>query len=138
MKGGLKMNNRLFNVNGKGKEMLLATLKLAFEQKGFSNTTAKSWIETEEHGLILCWCKDDKFNPLPSELTAEQCLPMVEQWLQGDFAKTVKLSKWCENIDHDGDNSLGWQVYVENWGHVGKAKSYAICGIKPAYMWHGK
>ena len=30
----MMMDNRIFNVNGKGDDMLLATLKLAFDQEG--------------------------------------------------------------------------------------------------------
>lgn len=132
------MDNRVFNVNGSGTDLLLAALKLAFAQEGYGERSATAWVETEDCGLILCWVDDDKLNTFPAPLSAEQCLPLVEQWLEGDFAETVKPSKWCGNADHDGSNSRGWQVYVDDWGHVGIAGYRAICGIKPAFMWHGK
>jgi len=132
------MDNRVFNVNGSGTDLLLMALKLAFSQEGYGEKTAVSWAQTEEHGLILCWTEGEELNSLPASLSAEQCLPMVETWLKSEFANCVQMSKWCGNADHDGHNSDGWQVYVENWGHVGVAGYRAICGIKPAYMWHGK
>ena len=130
------MNNRLFNVNGKGTDMLKDALSLVFKQWG-GNTTCEAWIESQEHGLILLWHKDKNSNGLPAKMTAESVTTMVQLWLSGDFAKTVKLSDWCGDSDHDGHNSMGWQVYCEDWGHVG-SNPYAICAIKPAFMWHGK
>lgn len=132
------MDNRIFNVNGSGSEMLLKALELVFKQEG-DNTTCKGWQESKEGGLILCWWADgiDDITRLPAPCSATQCLSFVEQWLVGDFAKTVELSKWCGDQDHDGHNSNGWQVYVDDWGHVGDQR-YSICAIKPAYMWHGK
>jgi hypothetical protein len=131
------MDNRLFNVNGKGDEMLLKALQLAFLQ--FSDRCGvKAWEQSKEHGLVLCWSSNThNVIPTPGELTAEQALPMVKSWLASDFAKTVELSDWCSDADHDGHNSIGWQVYCGDWGHVG-GQHYAICAIKPAYMWHGK
>lgn len=130
------MDNRIFNVNGEGSEMLRKALQLAFMQEG-RRTTCQAWAQSEDHGLVLMWCKGKGHNDLPCEMTAEQIVPMVEQWLDGEFAKRVTPGKWCDNRDHDGDNSIGWQVYCEEWGHVG-ASHYAICGIRPAYLWHGK
>lgn len=129
------MDNRLFNVNGSGVDLLLQTLKLAFMQSGHSH--CKAWSSSHEHGLILHWHSSDKVNKLPAPMTAEDCVSFVKNWLNTDFAKQVVPSKWCNDMDHDGSNSLGWQVYCEDWGHVGNHSS-AICGIKPAYMWHGK
>lgn len=130
------MDNRLFNVNGSGDEMLKAALSLVFNQEGIG-TTCKSWIQTKQHGLILLWIADKDSNELPVPTDAETVFPLVSKWLEGDFAKEVILSNWCEDFDHDGSNSKGWQVYCEDWGHVA-GNNYAICAIKPAYIWHGK
>ena len=130
------MDNRLFNVNGSGDELLLAALSLVFKQQG-DNTKCKAWVQTKDHGLILLWYKCSNSNELPTSLTAEDSLPIVKNWLKGDFAKDVVLSDWCNDSDHDGHNSNGWQVYCEDWGHVG-GRSNAICAIKPAFMWNGK
>ncbi|MBL4800193.1 MAG: hypothetical protein JKY50_22585 [Oleispira sp.] len=130
------MDNRVFNVNGKGTDMLLQALKLVFSQEG-QRTTCSSWAESKEHGLILTWCKGEGDHDLPSDMDASSCLSFVSSWLASDFAKDVVPSEWCGDTDHDGHNSEGWQVYCEGWGHVG-GNHYAICAIKPAYMWHGK
>lgn len=130
------MDNRVFNVNGSGDEMLLKALELVFMQEG-KNTTCTSWTQSKDNGLMLCWCEGKGLTLLPSPLTAKECLPFILSWLNSDFAKTVSLSEWCNDLDHDGHNSNGWQVYCEGWGHVG-GYSNTICAIKPALMWHGK
>ena len=128
------MDNRLFNVNGEGDDRLLDTLRLMFS---LHNYTCVGWKESKEKGLILCQYPEDGSNTLPVPLTAEDCLPLVTGWLAGDFAKTVELSDWCTDEDHDGHNGRGWQVYCEDWGHVGDSRA-AICAIKPAFIWYGK
>lgn len=131
------MDNRIFNVNGTGLELLQKTLELVFMQEG-SSTTCKAWKSTEEHGLILLWSSSSKdCTPFPVPLDAGQCASMADHWLKTVFDDSVKMSHFCEDIDHDGSNEEGWQVYCESWGHVG-GEHAAICGIKPAYMWHGK
>jgi hypothetical protein len=72
-------------------------------------------------------------------MSADQIFPLVDNWLHGEFAKEVLKTAdgWDANMDHDGSNSVGWRVYVDDWGHVAN-NHYAICAIKPAYMWHGK
>jgi len=128
-------DNRLFNVNGKGIELLTKTLELAFLQADFGSCA--SWEESKEHGLILSWSPSGAKNKFPAELSAEEITPIVINWLNSDFAKEVELSDWCGDADHDGNNGSGWQVYVENWGHVGDSH-YAICAIKLAFLWYGK
>lgn len=135
------MDNKLFNVNGEGSDMLLKALELAFMQHSPHTPNPAccvGWQETVKDGLILCWTSNsDNINSLPGRLTAEQCLPFVKVWLQSDFAKNVKFGEWCGDMDHDGHNTLGWQVYCGDWGHVGN-QHYAICAIRPAFLWHGK
>lgn len=131
------MDNRVFNVNGSGDEMLLKALELVFLQDS-ENCKCTGWFETKENGLVLCWSSSSKnINPIPGKMTAKDCIPFVKSWLDSEFSAEVNLSDWCGNCDHDGHNSIGWQVYCEDWGHVANEFS-AICGIKPAYMWHGK
>lgn len=132
------MDNRIFNVNGEGEQMLLDTLKLVFTQEG-DNTTCKAWKQTDEHGLLLLWWHEDrdKTNPFPAPMTAEQCLPFVTAWLKSDAAKKVKLDGWDASTDHVGSNGAGWRVYCEDWGHVA-GRSDAICAIKPVVLWFGK
>lgn len=127
------MDNKIFNVNGVGSDRLLAALQLVF-----GRYTVKAWQQTEEHGLILLWCDGKGHNDLPAELDAEGILPMVNQWLDSEFASKVKCAEMCEKYnDGDVDNEYGWQVYCESWGHVNN-NHYAICGIRPAWAWYGK
>ena len=131
------MDNRIFNVNGKGDKALLATLQLVFQQCG-DKTTCKGWRFSKEHGLILLWWADGKdVVKLPSGLTAEQCLPMVVSWLGDAEAKTVVKTSWDASCDHDGGNGEGWRVYCADWGHVA-GESSAICAVKPVVLWYGK
>lgn len=132
------MDNRIFNVNGNGEQMLLDTLRLVFAQEG-QKTTSKAWLSTKQHGLILLWYKSDEkgVSAFPAPLTADQCLPFVLAWLESDEAKSVELSGWDADTDHDGDNGSGWRVYCEDWGQVADIHA-AICAIKPVVLWYGK
>lgn len=138
------MDNRIFNVNGKGDEFLLKTLELAFlQQGGYTAARARGWSFTKKHGLILHWhvseprSSANEVHRFPGELTAVQCLPFVSAWLESPEAKTVETLDQDSDYDHDGSNGRGWRVFCEAWGHVNN-DSYAFIAIKPAYMWYGK
>lgn len=134
------MDNRQFNVNGEGQDMLLRALELACMQEGHAGCPAKirSWKVIPEFGMVLYWTEKEG-NPLPgSGATAAEFLPMLWAWLNDpEEAKQVKLTQWDVDADHDGSNGSGWRVYVEDWGHVGH-NSYAICAVKPVFLWFGK
>lgn len=130
------MDNQIFNVNGDNDDDLALALKLVFGNM----QSCEGWFETKQHGLILLWhCGDSETRGtrLPTPFTSDDCLPFIRKWLVSDFAKTVELADWCHDMGHDGHNTEGWYVYVEDWGHVADSY-YAICGIKPSYAWHGK
>jgi len=135
-------DNRLFSVNGRGKEMLAATLAIAAQQHGDRPDTFEGWIDDPKKGLILVWhAEPGKANKFISRLTASQVAEQVWPWLESiKHVKpyTLELLQWEGNMDHDGSNSIGWRVYCEDWGHVGPASSYAIVAVKPVYLWHGK
>lgn len=127
-------SNEIFNVNGRGDELLLKALELKFAQCG---RKCEGWKQSKKSGLILTWCGGKGINIFPAKMTASECVSFVSNWLKGDFAKTVELAPWCGNADHDGHNEDdGWQVYCNDWGHVEGWE--AICGIRPAYIWYGK
>ena len=135
----MSYDNRVFNVNGCEDEQLLAALKLAFEQRR-EGQTCKGWIFDKDKGLIFLWFCEDKEKQsfkLPSKLTAEQCFPLVLGWLNSEMAGQMRYEEWDADADHDGSNSRGWRVYCEDWGHVG-GNPYAICAVRPAFLWHGK
>jgi hypothetical protein len=132
----MTFSNRKFNVNGSGESMLLATLALVFEQKGLG---ARAYKFTES-GLVLYWGVADGTVALPKAadgLSAAQCLPFVVAWLQGDHAKGVVCEGWDADYDHEGWNIVGWRVFCGDWGHV-EQSPYAICAIRPAFLWLGK
>ena len=131
------MDNRVFNVNGSGDQMLLAALQLVFAQEGAS-VRCKAWQVTKQ-GLVLSWYPDKGTTPLPSSkgMTASEVLPMVLGWLSSVDLTDIEMEGWDRDCDHDGENSMGWRVFCEDWGHVG-SNHYAICAVKPAFMWHGK
>lgn len=131
------MDNRLFNVNGRGEDMLRLSLRLAFLQH-CDNVKVKAWSQSKEHGLVLHWSDSHPDSQqFMAPLSADEVTPMVLAWLRSDFASNVKLGEWCDDHDHDGTNSSGWQVYCEDWGHVGSATN-TLCAIRPAFLWHGK
>lgn len=134
----MNYDNQIFNVNGGGIEGLTLALKLAFLQDGFPKG-AKSYKISQEHGLVFYWT-DTVGIKLNKPMQADELINMVQDYLGSSNADECNLSSFCENSEHDGHNSKGWQVYKNKWGHVGDSKDqhYAICGIKPAYLWHGK
>jgi len=92
------MDNRIFNVNGKGDDALLDVLKLAYRQTG-TNTKAKAYIVDPIKGMILLWHTEGG-TVFPSPLTPEQVVPIVSAWL-ATKPKTECVG-WDSNHDHDG------------------------------------
>lgn len=129
------MDNRIFNVNGRGDDMLLGVLTLAFLQAG-ERTLCRAWVFSVEHGLILLESISEGIR-LPAPVGVNGARGFVCDWLESEQAQSVNLTGWDANADHDGSNSPGWRVYVEDWGKVANHHS-AICAVKPAFLWHGK
>lgn len=132
------MDNRIFNVNGEGLDMLVQTLKLVFRQEG-ANTKAKAWRFIPGKGFVLLWHANTNSGatafPVPME--PEEVAPLVMRWLETPEAQEMACEGWDKDEDHDGSNDRGWRVYCEDWGHVG-GESYAICAIRPVFLWYGK
>ena len=134
------MDNRTFNVNGSGPIQLTNTLKLAFDQFSLTQKAqACAWVEDPKHGIILMWHNDGHAHtkPFMAPLTAEKVAPLVLEWLNSDEASKIPCEGDDSDLKHDGHNTPGFRVYCEKWGHVGENR-YAICAVKPAWMWHGK
>lgn len=109
-----------------GRDVLLDCMNLAF-----SGQTATHWSATSKR-LILFWiAPDQRFNAqaLICKTSAAGMAPMVREWLAA--------AEYGPEPDHDGSNSKGWRIFNEAWGHV-EGESYAICGIEPAWLMHGK
>lgn len=137
------MDNRIFDINGKGQKMLAQVLELAmFHQRGCwegaTNLKADGYKFSKDKGLIITWHTSGKdVQKFIAPLGSEALAGMICEWLESEEAATVNLVGWEQNADHDGNNSKGWRVYCEDWGHVG-GDSYAIVAVKPCYLWHGK
>lgn len=134
------MDNRVFNINGSGKDDFFLAMKLAFRQShGYGKEdSALYWSYAPKHGLLLHSYKESgDLNALPVALSSVEAAELAWKWLQSDDAKNVELDSWFGNADHDGSNSLGWRVYVNDWGHVGSYRG-VIAAVTPAYLWHGK
>lgn len=128
-------DNRIFNVNGETKEQLFKAIDLAFSLD--LSKQAKAWRFIPSEGLVFLWSKSEKSDAFPIPLTSEQCADMAYSWIQTEEAKSMKFEGWDADCDHDGDNSLGWRVFLGEWGQVA-SEHYAICVVRPAYVWYGK
>lgn len=135
-------DNRIFNVNGAKDEHLEMAINLAFRLDSYNadGATAKGYVVLPNKGLVFLWNIDTTKDAIafPEPIYAAEAYAFAKTWLKGREAKLIELNeRWEGDCDHDGDNSLGWRVYVEDWGHVG-SNHYAICAVKPCYLWHGK
>jgi hypothetical protein len=133
-----RVDNRLLNVNGVGYDALLQAIKFAFIQRGHSNDKCGAYVIDPKYGLILFNSHiQDLSIPFPVPMETEEIASLVFKWVNTANAKSIPHSKWCDNKDHDGSNESGWQVYCEDWGHIG-TYTHPICAIKHAYIWYGK
>ena len=77
-------------------------------------------------------------------MSAEEFIPIVNSYLRSKRAEQVPLGQWEKYYGGDGSNSIGWRVFVDDWGHVGingdKHNWYhgAVCAIKRVNLWYGK
>lgn len=144
------MDNRVFNVNGRGKDMLIETIRLALWQEhgcyGDSHMptdlAAKGYMISDVHGLILLWHVSQNDSAQVQFLvphTPEMLGELAYEWLHGAQAKNClpHLTGWDADCDHDGSNVMGWRAYCEDWGHVDHINA-AVIAIKPSFLWYGK
>lgn len=134
------MDNRVFNINGTGSEMLARVLALAIEQEGCVNSGVKSFSRDPQKGLILHWVEVGDLggeHSIMGKPGSQALAEMVLAELEEDWVQAVPLGRWDKNADHDGHNKEGWHVYVEDWGHIGKYRCVVVA-VKPAWMWYGK
>lgn len=100
------MDNRVFNVNGRGDDLLLNTLRLVFSQRG---STARSWDVTSK-GFILFWSKEK--NSFPIEMDANEVFPIIKKWLESKEAEKIELKGRDMNVKLDGSTARGWRVFL--------------------------
>lgn len=141
-------NNRIININGRGLRMLERAIELACDC-GETVTAAGTKVDHRSQqitgslvdpdcGLIWLWTSCTGSTNYPAPLTPRQVAEISLRWLESDTARAMKCEEWDANADHDGENSRGWRVYTEEWGHVGKADWAAIFAVRPVFLWHGK
>jgi hypothetical protein len=139
------MDNRVFNVNGRGAKMLADTIRLAISEECLCGPIA-GWKKDPKKGFILYWFVDSpSVTSFPvSKERIDSFAALIVDSLEEDWAKGL-LKKECEagvedwdyECDHDGDNHLGWRAFCEDWGHVDH-DAYAFLCIKPVWLWYGK
>lgn len=140
-------DNKLFNVNGRGPEMLAKTIDLAFHQEWGNFMGANSegvitgWRFSPTAGIILTYSQSDgvitKYNKFVTPLSLLDAAKFVIRQLESDESQAVPLERWEDNMDHDGHNSIGWRAYLGDWGQI-DSDWYALVAIKRVYLWHGK
>ncbi len=132
-------DNRVFNINGQGKEMLSLVMQLAFHQAG--RREALGWMDNREKGLIFYGHQPSnpgQWERLPVPFDCAACTELAWAYLSSELAwKAIQLEGWDRNLEHDGSNDRGWRVYCEDWGKVGESDD-AIIAVTPAYLWYGK
>jgi hypothetical protein len=59
------MDNRIFNVNGRGVELLAKVLDLAMQQEGFKNVKFTAFKKDPKRGIILYWHTEEEKDTIP-------------------------------------------------------------------------
>lgn len=126
-------DNMRVDVSAEGRADFNTAFHLLFDlaRKG----KAVAWNVIPGKGLVLYWVLPERA-PVPAGVAA---LPFP----MGPSAAVEFAWHWLEQADygpqpdHDGDNTKGWRVYNEEWGHV--ADDYrAFMAVAPVWMMHGK
>jgi hypothetical protein len=138
-------DNKLFNINGKGKEMLDVTLQLAIYQhwgalkSAIREMTFTGWRFDSQAGLVLTTYDTPRkdYNVFVTPLTTEQTAEFVINQIARPEYKDIPLGHWEDDCDHDGHNSHGWRAYMGDWGQIG-SDWHSLLAVKPVYLWHGK
>lgn len=138
----MSFNNRIFDINGpmEDRESFDAVIALAFRLSCHHKLKidASSFLFDGQSGLVFSWSESDKaLVKLPCPIGPKSVAEIAWNWLDTMEAKGMHLGHWECDAEHDGNNSPGWRVFLEDWGHVGAVRS-AICCVRPCFVWHGK
>lgn len=119
------MDNFHFDMTSEGVEKLKAAFAL-FSQPGLK---VIGYREDAKKGLVFYWSDSLRAIKLPFPMTLEQAAYFAAGWLDhADYGREP---------DHDGDNSKGWRLYTEDWGHVdGEWETFVA--VQPKWAMHGK
>lgn len=152
----MSFDNVVFNVNGQSKGDLISAVKLALSIRD-RNLKTVAFRYIKGRGLVFFWSvpKEKDTIELMQGMNPEQAAEYAWAWLEkspdakaeleslaeinedDDSEESIANSHWDRDSDHDGHNSVGWRVFVEDWGHVAGQWSASLC-VKPVFVWHGK
>jgi hypothetical protein len=128
---GYDMDNFRIDITALGDNVLAAAIALAFGDRkaiGYMVSNNNALVAR----LVFLWSMSEKREgmiPLPFKMAAPQAAEFARAWLaEADYG---------QQPDHDGDNSRGWRVFNEAWGHVDGLWG-AIVAVQPAWAMHGK
>jgi hypothetical protein len=86
--------------------------------------------QIHENCMVLYWAKSNKMASLPYEMELQDVISFVKGWLN-------KTKPNSPQPDHDGDNSQGFRIFNEAWGHV-FGEWQAFIAIQPIWAMYGK
>lgn len=130
------MDNPVFNVNGKGRDLLIKTLALAFEQR---QIRAPFGFKIDlEKGIVLFWAQHVEATPFLGTPTIEALADMLLSELEATIWVGLPFENWdADPDDHDVKTDKGWRAYTEDWGHAGGHHT-AFLIVRPVFLWYGK
>lgn len=152
----MSFDNLVFNVNGQSKEDFISAVKLVLSIRG-GNSKTVAFRYVKGRGLVFFWSvpKEKDTIELMREMNPEKAAEYAWAWLHNspdakaeiealsgideddDSEESIANSHWDRDLDHDGHNTVGWRVFVEDWGDVAGQWSASLC-VKPVFVWHGK
>lgn len=122
------MDNFLFDVTSRGSQQLKLILELVFAGSHNKATHYQIIPIDNQQTLVLYWSYDTGAVKLPAACNATEAAAHIESWLK---------EQKSDEPDHDGNNSRGWRVFNEAWGHVA-GSHYAFIAIQFRWAMHGK
>ncbi len=131
-------DNLFVSVRASQKESLELAIQIAFNFH--NNKAAISYYIDKKFGIVFERSIEEKSKrsiSIPFKMDAKKAADFAWNWLQDINYKDYEYQGMSSHYDGEADNKKGFEVYVEDWGHVNGA-SNAICGIRPAYIWIGK
>lgn len=121
-------DNYAFDISAEGRTTFDLAMKIAFG----CHSKAVAY-EVVDGTMILYWAfphYSKTVQKFPYEMKLEDASNFVWGWVQE--AKHIGREP-----DHDGDNSEGFRVFNQAWGHVNNSWE-AFVGIQQVWMMYGK
>lgn len=127
------MDNFRIDVNAAGDILLRDVMRIVFTR----HSHATHYMLWPGKGLVFFWTEPRAAEQVgapepigfPFKMDADGAAEFARRWLAD--------TEYPKQPDHDGDNSKGWRVYNEAWGHIGNYWS-AIIAVQPTWAMHGK